>query len=68
MVRKQMEKSIRTFFWEGSVDGKLMHLASWKLVAAHFEDGRLGLGGLHSKNRALLAKWGWHFCQEPLAL
>lgn len=65
IVCKKMEKLIKIFVWEGHREGKLKHLANWILVAAHIENGGLSLGGLFSKNKALLAKWEWRFCHEP---
>ena len=49
---------MRNFFWEGHKGGKVNHLGKWEFVTQTQADGGLCIGGLRTKNIALLAKWG----------
>ena len=63
-----IERVMRNFFWEGHKGGKLSHLVRWDLVTRNQFDGGFGIGGLKSKNIALLAKWGWRYMKEEDSL
>lgn len=67
-VRKQIEKSMQPFFWEGNSAENLKHLVKWNISSLHLKQGGLGIGNLKQKNHALLAKWGWRFTQESASL
>ena len=53
------------FLWSRVGGPRRDHLVSWEICYKPKKEGELGLGNLVSKNKALAAKWLWHF---PLQL
>ena len=60
-VTKELEKTMRDFLWKGIDGDREDHLVSWKVVGRAKIKGRLGIGRLKEKNKALLFKWLWRF-------
>ncbi|KAA0064690.1 Beta-hexosaminidase subunit [Cucumis melo var. makuwa] len=52
------------FFWEEHSGSELNHLVKWNLVTRTQLDGGLEIGGLKTKNLALLSNWGWRLIDE----
>lgn len=67
-VANLLEKKMRDFLWEGFDGHNSSHLVSWKIVSNSKENGRLGIGNLILKNKALLGKRLWRFSKEKDSL
>ena len=63
-VRRRLEKIQRDFLWGGGNLERKPHLVRWELVCLSKTKGGLGVKCLSILNKALLAKWNWHFVNE----
>lgn len=59
---------MRDFLWEGVDKGRGAHLVSWETMGKPMGVGKMELGNLKLKNKAMLAKWSWHFSLESTSL
>ncbi|KAM0044066.1 putative RNA-directed DNA polymerase [Helianthus debilis subsp. tardiflorus] len=63
-VIADLESTIKSFLWGGSVEERKLHWVKWDRVARHKKEGGLGLSKLKEINVSLLTKWGWCFKTE----
>lgn len=64
----EIEKIIRTFIWGKGEGSKKVSWIPWMLICQSKELGRLGLGFIGWKNKALLLKWAWRVRVELKSL
>ncbi|XP_050222134.1 uncharacterized protein LOC126672228 [Mercurialis annua] len=58
-VLNSLEKYMRNFLWNGSINGNYFSKVAWRDVCSPFLDGGLNIIPLRLKNRCLLFKWIW---------
>lgn len=58
-VVEKLDKSRKTFFWQGNCNKKKYHLVKWSRVCRPKEKGGLGFRNIEAFNTALLCKWWW---------
>lgn len=63
-----MEELFRNFLSKGNNDVKSLHLVKWENLLHPMEKGGLSLHNRKDRNRALLAKWIWHYQCEIMVL
>ena len=64
-VRDLISRIQRNFLWNGHSEKNRLSPAAWHLIELPKSLGGLGLGNIHQKNLALLAKWVWRYLSEP---
>lgn len=59
-----MDKTRRTFFWQGGGTKKKYHLIKWEIICKGKKKGGLGIKDLRNFNISLLCKWWWKLEKE----
>jgi hypothetical protein len=54
-----MDKTRRTFFWQGSGTKKKYHLIKWEIICKSKKKGGLEIKDLRKLNISLMCKWWW---------
>lgn len=63
-VIKKLDKSRRTFFWQGGHTKTKYHLVKWDIICKPKNKGGLGIKDLRKLNLSLLCKWWWKLENE----
>ncbi|KAJ0816203.1 putative RNA-directed DNA polymerase [Helianthus annuus] len=64
-VLNKLEKIRRNFIWGKSGSGIKMRWLRWNFLTKSKKAGGMGLGDIHSFNKAMLSKWWWRFKENP---
>lgn len=64
----KLDKYMRNFFWGGDNDRRSMHNVNWPTVSMTKDLGGVNVRDLEISNLSVLAKMGWEFCLNPIAL
>jgi hypothetical protein len=59
-----MDKTRRTFFWQGGRTKRKYHLIKWEIICKNMKKGGLGIKDLRKLNISLLCKWWWRLETE----
>jgi hypothetical protein len=54
----------RRFLWCGFIEARKISKVSWHVVVRDMKRGRLGVGSIEGKNKALLFKWLWRLSDQ----
>ncbi|XP_050211808.1 uncharacterized protein LOC126661967 [Mercurialis annua] len=60
-----LEKYMRKFLWNGTIEGRYFSKVAWRNVCSPFVDDGLNTIPLRMKNRCLLFKWIWKIMTAP---
>ncbi|XP_021975130.1 uncharacterized protein LOC110870243 [Helianthus annuus] len=61
----KLEKIRRDFLWGKSASGNKMRWLRWDFIIKSIKARGMGLGSIHSFNKAMLSKWWWRFKDNP---
>ncbi|KAK3226757.1 hypothetical protein Dsin_006619 [Dipteronia sinensis] len=67
-VAQKIGRIQRSFLWGDGKFKRKVHVVNWVEVCKSKDKGGLGIGRVVDKNKAMLAKWIWHFGREKEAL
>jgi hypothetical protein len=63
-IIEKLDKTRRTFFWQGGGTKKKYHLIRWTKICKHEKKGGLGIRNLRKMNISLMTKWWWKLDNE----
>jgi hypothetical protein len=63
-ITEKLDKTRRTFFWQGGGTKKKYHLIRWTNICKHKKKGGLGIRNLRKMNISLMTKWWWKLDNE----